>query len=170
MHFNNNNCRHIILITFDLNLYGELMKNLIKIALVIMVGLCATAFAQDGKVAFFKKVAGDVLIKRGETIVVVAEGDPILKSDILITKTNSSAGIIFTDGTTMAVDQNTECKIKDYLFEPEANAYAFDLYLKKGKAIYNSGRIGKLAPDKVALATPNAIVGTRGTHFIIQVD
>lgn len=146
------------------------MKNLIKIALFVMVGFCATAFAQDGKVAFFKKVSGDVSIKRGETIIAAAEGDPILKSDILITKADGSAGIIFTDGTTMAVDQNTECNIKDYIFEPEANAYAFDLYLKKGKAIYNSGRIGKLAPDKVSLATPNAIVGTRGTHFIIQVD
>ena len=146
------------------------MKNLIKIVLIFMVGYCATAFAQDEKVAFFKKVAGDVSIKRGETIVVTAEGNPIFKSDVLVTKADSSAGIIFTDGTTIAVGQNTECNIKDYIFDPEANAYAFDLYLKKGKAIYNSGRIGKLAPDKVSLETPNAIVGTRGTHFIIQVD
>ena len=100
----------------------------------------------------------------------LAQGDPIFKSDVLITKTGSSAGIIFTDGTTIAIGQNTECNIEDYIFEPKANAYAFDLYLKKGKAIYNSGRIGKLAQDKVSLRTPNAIVGTRGTHFIIQVD
>lgn len=146
------------------------MKNLIKIVLVFMVGCCATAFAQDGKVAFIKKISGDVLIKRGERMVDTAAGDPVFKSDILITKADSSAGIIFTDGTTLAVDQNTECNIEDYIFEPEANAYAFDLYLKKGKAIYNSGRIGKLAPDKIAFTTPNAIVGTRGTHFIIQVD
>jgi len=146
------------------------MKNLIKIVLIFIVGCCATAFAQDGKVAFFKKVSGDVSIKRGETIVATAEGDPIFKSDVLITKNGGAAGIVFEDGTTMAVDQNTECKIRDYIFEPENNVYAFDLYLKRGKAIYNSGRIGKLAPDKVSLETPNAIVGTRGTHFIIQVD
>lgn len=146
------------------------MKNLIKIVLILMVGCCATAFAQDGKVAFFKKVSGDVSIKRGETIVTPVEGDLIFKSDVLITKAGGSAGIVFEDGTTMAIDQNTECNINDYTFEPENNAYAFDLYLKKGKAIYNSGRIGKLAPDKVSLKTPNAIVGTRGTHFIIQVD
>ena len=146
------------------------MRNLITIVMIFMVGCCATAFAQDGKVAFFKKVSGDVSIKRGETIVAMAEGNPIFKSDVLITKADSSAGIIFTDGTTIAVGQNTECNIKDYIFDPEANAYAFDLYLKKGKAIYNSGRIGKLSSDKVSLETPNAIVGTRGTHFIIQVD
>lgn len=140
------------------------------IALVVIVGFCTTAFAQNGKVAFFKKVSGDVSIKRGETIIAAADGDLIFKSDVLITKADSSAGIIFTDGTTLAVDQNTECNIKDYIFEPEADAYVFDLYLKKGKAIYNSGRIGKLAPDKISLKTPNAIVGTRGTHFILQVD
>lgn len=146
------------------------MKNLIKVVLFFMVGCCATAFAQDAKVAFFKKISGDVFIKRGENIVTTAEGDPIFKSDVLITKVGSSAGIVFEDGTTIAVDQNTECNIKDYVFEPETNAYAFDLYFKKGKAIYNSGRIGKLAPDKVSLETPHAIVGTRGTHFIIKVD
>ena len=158
------------IITFDINLCGEFMKHIIEIVLFFMVVCWATAFAQDGKVAFFKKVSGDVSIKRGEKIVATAQGDPILKSDVLITKTDSSAGIIFTDGTTIAIGQNTECNIEDYIFEPEVNAYAFDLYLKKGKAIYNSGRIGKLAPDKVSLKTPNAIVGTRGTHFIIQVD
>ncbi|WP_320040503.1 FecR domain-containing protein [uncultured Desulfobacter sp.] len=146
------------------------MKNLIKIVLIFMVGCCATAFAQDGKVAFVKKIVGDVLIKRGEMIVTTDVGDPIFKSDVLITKTGSSAGIVFEDGTTLAVDQNTECNIKDYLFEPETNAYAFELYLEKGKAIYHSGRIGKLAPDKISLKTPHAIVGTRGTHFIIKVD
>ena len=159
-----------MLITFDINLCGEFMKHIIKIVLFLMIGCWATAFAQDGKVAFFKKVSGDVSIKRGESIVATAQGDPILKSDVLITKKGSSAGIIFTDGTTIAIGQNTECNIEDYIFEPKANAYAFDLYLKKGKAIYNSGRIGKLAPDKVSLKTPNAIVGTRGTYFIIQVD
>jgi len=148
------------------------MRNLmqVKIAVLFMVGFCATALAQDGKVAFLKKVSGEVSINRGEKIVAAAEGDPVLKSDVLITSADSSAGIIFADGTTIGVDQNTECNIKDFKFEPEADAYAFDLYLKKGKAIYNSGRIGKLAPDKVALSTPNAIVGIRGTHFILQVE
>ena len=149
---------------------GEFMKNLIKIVLIFMVGCCATAFAHEGKVAFIKKITGDVLIKRGETIVVADVGGAIFKSDVLVTKAGSSAGIVFEDGTTIAVDQNTECNIKDYLFEPETNAYAFELYFKKGKAIYNSGRIGKLAPDKISLVTPHAIVGTRGTHFIITVD
>lgn len=146
------------------------MKYFIMTALVVLAGLCTMAFAQDGKVAFFKNVTGDVSIKRGETIVAAAQGDQVFNSDILITKADSSAGIVFTDGTTLAVDENTECNIKDYIFEPEANVYAFDLYLKKGKAIYNSGRIGKLAADKISLSTPTAVVGTRGTHFIIQVD
>ncbi len=138
--------------------------------ILIIFAFAATAFAQETKVGFIKTVTGDVSIKRGETLVAANQGDPLFKSDGLITLGDSSAGIVFTDGTTFAMDQNSEINVKDYLFQPESNAYAFDLYLKKGKAIYSSGRIEKLAPDTVCLSTPKATVGVRGTHLIVQVD
>ncbi len=150
------------------------MQKVTKIQLIISVFVIfiftVSAFSQEIEVGFIKSVKGDVSIKRGETIVAANLGDHIFKSDEIITEKNSSAGIMFTDGTTFAVDQETEIKIKDYLFEPESSAYAFDLYLQKGKAIYSSGRIEKLAPDKVCLSTPKATVGVRGTRFILQVD
>jgi hypothetical protein len=44
------------------------------------------------------------------------------------------------------------------------------MYLKKGSAVYNSGKIGKLSPESVKLSTPRATVGVRGTRFIIKVE
>ncbi len=149
------------------------MQNRFTLTLSVVLTIImftATAFAQETKVGFIKSVTGDVTIKRGESLVAANKGDQLYKSDGLVTQSNSSAGIMFTDGTTFAVDQDTEVNVKDYLFQPESNAYAFDLYLKKGKAIYSSGRIEKLAPDKVCLSTPKATVGVRGTHLIVQVD
>ena len=48
--------------------------------------------------------------------------------------------------------------------------YAFSLYLDKGPAIYESGKIGKLAPEVVKVETPKATVGVRGTRFLIETD
>lgn len=149
------------------------MQTGIKTQLIIIISsmfIFSAAFGEELKVGFIKSVTGTVSIQRGATVISVNPGDPLFKSDVLTTQTNSSVGIIFTDGTTFAVDQSTEINIKDYLFQPKSNAYAFDLFLKKGKAIYSSGRIEKLAPDKVCLSTPKATVGVRGTHFIIQED
>ncbi|WP_321493077.1 FecR domain-containing protein [uncultured Desulfobacter sp.] len=150
------------------------MQKGIKTQLIIIISsmiiFSAAALGEELKVGFIKSVTGSVSVKRGETVISVNPGDPLFKSDVLTTQTNSSVGIIFTDGTTFAVDQSAEINIKDYLFQPKSNAYAFELFLKKGKAIYSSGRIEKLAPDKVCLSTPKATVGVRGTHFIIQVD
>lgn len=136
----------------------------------IMLIFSTAAFGNELKIGFIKSATGAVSIKQGETVTAVNQGTPLFKSDVLITGSNSSAGIIFTDGTTFAVDQNSEINIKDYLFQPQDNAYAFELFLKKGKAIYSSGKIEKLAPDKVCLTTPRATVGVRGTHVILQVD
>ena len=146
------------------------IKIQLNLILAVIFIFSATAFGRELKVGFIKSTTGTVSIKRGETIVPAKQGAPLFKSDILITQSNSSAGIMFSDGSTFAVGQNSEINIRDYLFQPQSNAYAFDLFLKKGKAIYSSGRIEKLAPDKVCLSTPRATVGVRGTHVIIQVD
>ena len=58
--------------------------------------------------------------------------------------------------------------VRDYVFQPKAGKYAFSLYMSKGSAIYESGKIGKLAPEAVKVETPKATVGVRGTRFLIE--
>ena len=140
------------------------------IMLILMFAFTATVFAGDLKVGFIKSVTGKVTIKRGETVVQATQGVPIFKCDVLITDSNSSVAIMFSDGTAFAMDESSQISIKEYLYDPESSAYAFDLFLEKGKAIYSSGRIEKLAPDAVCLTTPKATIGVRGTHFILQVE
>ncbi len=62
----------------------------------------------------------------------------------------------------------SEFKIDTYIFEPQDQAYYFLFYMEKGSMIYNSGKIGKLAPQSVHLTTPTAVVGIRGTRFIVD--
>ncbi|MEP6970511.1 MAG: FecR domain-containing protein [Betaproteobacteria bacterium] len=132
---------------------------------------CASvAMAQDTHVALFKSVSGDVKLMRGGTTVVPVAGTPILRSDVVVSGPGSSGGIVFVDGTTLAVDASTEVEIRRYVFQPESKQYDFALYLKKGSAIYSSGKLGKLSPESVEVSTPRAAIGVRGTRFIVSAD
>lgn len=145
------------------------MKTIIKLIVIalVMSSLDAWALQQAG---LLKTVTGDVVIQRGESLVAAQQGVQLISSDILITKENGYAGIIFTDGTTITIGPGSEFNINKYQFKPDVEAYDFSMYLKKGSAIYNSGKIGKLSPESVDFSTPRASVGVRGTRFIIEVE
>ncbi len=144
------------------------MKTPLLVFLAILVP-AVTGLAQTN-IGIIKTLEGDVAVLRGENTLTAQTGKPLFISDTLVTRENSSAGIIFTDGTTFTIGSNTEFTISAYMYEPAADQFDFSLYLKKGAAIYNSGRIGRLAPEKVNLSTPRAVVGIRGTRFIINVE
>jgi len=126
--------------------------------------------AQDTHVALFKNVTGDIKLVRGGSTLVPVAGTPIQRSDVVVSGPGSSGGIVFVDGTTLAVDASTEVEIRRYVFQPEAKQYDFALYLKKGTAIYSSGKLGKLSPESVEVSTPRAAIGVRGTRFIVSAD
>ena len=93
-----------------------------------------------------------------------------MRLDIIVSGPDSSGGIVFKDGTQLTVGPSSEIEISRYLFRPEEAKYDFSLYLRKGTAIYSSGKLGKLAPESVSLNTPRATVGVRGTRFIVKAD
>ncbi|MHB1678079.1 MAG: FecR family protein [Sulfuriferula sp.] len=128
------------------------------------------AMAQDEHIAFFKNLSGDVKILRDTTVIVPVAGTQLMRSDIIVSGPHSSGGIVFKDGTLLTLGSSTEIKINEYIFHPEDAKYAFSVYLKKGTAVYSSGKIGKLSPQSVSINTPRATVGVRGTRFIVKVD
>lgn len=147
------------------------MKNTghIPILIIAIVLISSNGWAQK-QIGLLKTVSGNVTIQRDDTVIEANPGMHLNKTDTLITQANSTAGIIFTDGTTLAVGPDTEFNMLGYRFNPDAAEYDFALYLKKGAAIYTSGKIGKLSPDSVKLSTPRATVGVRGTRFILKVE
>lgn len=145
------------------------MKNIMIIIVISIFMLCGNAWAQQ-HVGFLKSVSGDVAIKRGGAFLDVYPGSQLMNADLLVTRGKGAAGVIFTDGTTVTIGPDTELDIKNYTFEPDNKIYDFSMYLKKGSAVYSSGKIGKLSPASVNIATPRATVGIRGTRFILKVE
>ncbi|ATX80079.1 FecR family protein [Mariprofundus aestuarium] len=147
-----------------------MVKNGIMGLMMAIISFSCTAIAQDTHVAIIKNVSGSVDVLRKDEKLSAIPGMQLVRSDKIISGQESQAGIVFIDGTLITVGSSTEIEVRKYLFEPKKAKYDFALYVKKGEAIYSSGKLGKLAPDAVNLETPRATVGIRGTRFIVKVD
>ncbi len=126
----------------------------------------------DG-IALVKRVAGNAQLWRGGVSQSLREGQTLASTDRVRTGADGTAALVFRDGTRLTVGHSSELQLRRYAFAPKADGCddcAFDIYLAKGRAVYASGKIGKLAPQSVQLETPNAIAGVRGTRLILEVN
>lgn len=140
--------------------YGLVFLILVKGSLVA---------AAEHSVGFFKTVTGEVAVVRAEVEIGVTPGMRFQAGDTIVTGMVSSTGIVFDDGTVLTLGAGTELEVTSYMFQPDDQEYDFSLFMKRGEMIYNSGKLKKLAPEKVNLKTPRATVGVRGTRFILAV-
>ncbi len=118
--------------------------------------------------ALIKSVAGSVKVLRQATILEAQAGTTLQVADRLQTGPESTAAIVFLDGTLLTLGSGADVQLRDYLFEPKSSRYGFSVYLNKGSAIYSSGKIGKVSPGSVKIETPSATIGVRGTRFLVQ--
>lgn len=138
------------------------------IAAALLLCLSLPVSASDVHVALVKSVSGRVTVSQGGTTQDVRAGARLRVDDRVVAAPGSTAAIVFKDGTMLTLGGGADVRVRDYVFEPNAGRYAFSLYLDKGSAIYESGKIGKLAPEAVKVETPKATVGVRGTRFLIE--
>lgn len=138
----------------------------IATAVLLLTGL---AYAQ-GHVATAKAPAGDAVVIHNGKAIPLEPGFRLYQGDVIRTGSDGSVGIMFIDGTRLGVGSGSECSIDDYRFDPVDDQYAFDLFMKRGSAVYSSGRLGKLKHEAVKIRTPRATVGVRGTRFLVKVE
>ncbi len=140
------------------------------VAMPALAGESHAALVGEGHAALVKNVNGDVEVTRQHNTFKATRGTKLLASDRVVTASDASAAIVFRDGTLLTLGSAADVLVRDYVFEPKDGKFAFVLYLAKGSAIYESGKIGKLSPQSVKVETPKATVGVRGTRFLIEAD
>lgn len=155
-------------------------RYLCLLALGGLVCLVMPAYAGEGHAgenhtggdhaALVKSVTGVVKVTRQHDTFEATSGTTLRVSDRVVTAPGASAGIVFRDGTLLTLGSGADILVRDYVFAPKDGKFAFEVYLAKGSAIYESGKIGKLSPQSVKFETPKATVGVRGTRFLIEVN
>jgi len=138
----------------------------VKKNVILLLILSSLTFAN---VALVKKISGMVEVKRKGKVISIKKGSSLRNGDIILTKSKSSIGIIFDDGSLVSLGEKAIFVINNYVVKPSKKDYDVDLELKKGKAMFSSGKISKLAPKAVKFRIPEGAIGIRGTKFVVEV-
>ncbi len=133
---------------------------------ILLLILSSLTFAN---IAIVKKIKGTVEVKRKGQVISIRKGSTLKNGDVILTKSKSSIGIMFDDGSRVSLGEKALFVINHYVVKPSRKEYDIDLELKKGKAMFSSGKISKLAPQAVKFRIPEGAIGIRGTKFVVEV-
>lgn len=141
--------------------------------IMLLLGLVplASAGAQESGAAIgtVKVTGGDASVRRGGTILQAVEGLDVERKDVLQTGSDGSLGVTLKDGTLLSLGPNSRFELSSFEFEPQRDAFEFFGQILQGTMVYQSGRIGKIAPEKTRIKTPLSVVAVRGTRFAVRV-
>jgi hypothetical protein len=136
--------------------------------LIAVLGFTGTAFAAE--IGLIKVATGDVQVQRGASRTPATVGTALETADVIITGANGTAGITFTDNSLVSVGPNSVFAIDKYQFDSTTHAGEFEGNLRQGRLAAVSGKMVKQSPESMKIRTPSAIMGVRGTEFVVQVD
>lgn len=142
------------------------MRNAMILAAVL--GFAGTAMAAD--IGLVKVAKGSVQIQRGAAKIPAVVGTGLQTADVVVTGADGSAGITFTDNSLVSIGPNSVFAIDKYRFDTTTHAGEFEGNLRQGRLAAVSGKMVKQSPDSMKIRTPSAIMGVRGTEFVVEVD
>jgi len=133
-----------------------------------ILGFSTAVLAAD--VGEVKVAKGTAYLERGAEKLPVRIGLPVQASDKVVTAADGTVGITFADNSLLSVGPDSVLAIDRYVFDSTTHAGQFDSTLSKGTLAVISGKMVKQSPDAMRIHTPSAIMGVRGTEFIVKVD
>lgn len=134
---------------------------------VALLTLAAPAFAAD--VGLVKVSKGSVQIQRGSEKLPATVGAAIETNDVIVTGADGSAGVTFIDNSLVSVGPNSVFAIDKYSFDTTTHQGEFQGNLRQGRLAAISGKMVKQSPESMKIRTPSAIMGVRGTEFVVEV-
>lgn len=134
----------------------------------LMVAAALPAYAAD--VGLVKVSHGSVTIERGSERIAASVGTPVQASDVIRTGADGAAGITFSDNSLVSVGPSSVFAIDKYAFDTTTYSGQFQGTLSKGRLAAVSGKMVQQTPESMKIRTPSAIMGVRGTEFVVQVD
>ena len=136
---------------------------------VLQLALPSAGWAQTVNLAGnVKRVTGTVFVERdGQRLPAVA-GMEVLRNDRIITGTPGAVGITLSDDTLLSAGPGTRLELSDVRFDTTTNEGRLWLRLYKGAIHVITGLIARESPQNVRIETPTAVMGVRGTEFIVE--
>jgi hypothetical protein len=138
----------------------------IFLALLALALPCAAA----PEAGLIKTVKGTVSVERAGQRIPATVGMQVQEKDVVTTGTDGSVGITFTDSSMLSAGPNSVLALERYRFDATTGKGALEANLSKGTLAAVSGKMVKNSPESMKIRTPAAIMGVRGTEFVVKVD
>jgi len=146
---------HFILNSRSLNLAAH------ATATALVLALCPSAPAQaEENIGVASVVRNDVTGVLVSGTVKVNVGASVFHNEVMRTAKDSSAKLVFTDSTNLAIGPNSTVKLNHFVFSGPSNYGKATINVAKGAFRFTTGHSDKGAYE---LSTGTATIGVRGT-------
>ncbi|MEX2616715.1 MAG: FecR domain-containing protein [Alphaproteobacteria bacterium] len=138
----------------------------------IVSGLLPTfvAAAQPERIGQLRSVSGEAFVVRGDARQPAIVGNTVQQKDIIETGQDGAVGITFDDNSVFSTGPNSNVSLEEFKYNPSTLKGSFLAKLGKGTLSVISGDIARGSPEAMKIRTPSAILGVRGTRFLVRVD
>ena len=134
----------------------------------VLLAVPVLARAQDA--GLVKVSRGTAEIERGAQRLPAPVGARVRQGDVVVTGADGSVGITFNDNSLMSIGPDTRFSIDRFAFDPTTHRGAFETSLNRGTLSAVSGKIARQSPDAMKVRTPAALLGVRGTEFLVRTE
>ena len=147
-----------------------LQRDFLMFSFLLLLCALVALPARAGEAGRVKVSKGEVQIERDGKRLPAPVGAVIQARDTVKTGPDGSVGITFQDNSLLSAGPNSELVIERFVFDSTTHKGEFDTALKRGTLAVVSGKIVKQSPESMRVKTPAAIMGVRGTEFVVKVD
>ncbi len=147
---------------------GMKTSNLSGFSAALVLALASHACLAADVIGQIKTETGIVTIERGAAGKPATIGDHVLQSDVILTGAGGSVGITFVDNSMMSLGPNSRLSLDQFRFNTTTHEGVFNASLQKGTLAVKSGQIVQQTPEAMQVRTPAALLGVRGTEFVVR--
>lgn len=133
---------------------------------VVFICLPMTAWSAIGTVSEF---SGSGAIERDRSVIQGDTGVGIESMDTAVTA-RGRMRIDFVDDTRVDITEHSRLIIDEFVYDPANDIGSLSVKASLGTVRYASGQIAKRYRQNVKIRTPSAVIGVRGTDFVMVVD
>ena len=128
----------------------------------------AAAPAAQQPIGRVETVSGSATVTRNGVAVDLNVGDLVFQGDVVQTRSDSTLGIGFSDGSAFSLKENARMALNEFVYDPNSTANSALINLVQGTVSFIAAQVAKTGNMRVE--TPTATLGIRGTFVTVDVS
>jgi hypothetical protein len=142
----------------------RMLHRLIVIAALLISGFAAGEAAAQQAIGAVSRIQGEARGTRGGATWALALNTPVFRNEVVTTGKAARLEVTFADDTRLTLGERARLRLDRYVFNLAAGRGTIRFRIA-GAFRFLSGQLSKLARADVAVTTPAATLGIRGTEF-----